>query len=266
MSVFSFTAQAVTRREARKGRCGEIWSGINVYTGRRMYRQQSCRIFQGSDACPSCRAQTVEREMANLSEAGSWLYWCLYPHSTKSLRWQADRKWMRRHGVRYRTCYQENGVRLLFAENRHPGIPDLQQIRIVDIDWDALMDKMPEGSSFIGNLRIPKAKTEGLPFVEVEVLFVKASDEVKVAAWDLAMEETYLLEPKTIEELQATLRKRMSAFKKELKGLGAQVATRRIEKIGVHIALVDWGAYNAIWTETKGRDPISDTSDYTTAV
>jgi len=173
---------------------------------------------------------------------------------------------MHRHGVRYRTCYQDNGARLLFVENRHPGIPNLQQIRVVDIDWEILMDRMPEGSSFIGNLRIPKAKTEELPLVEVEILFVKAPDEVETTAWNSAMERTCLLDPKTLEELQAMLRERIGIYKEELKNLGAHVATRRIEKIGVHIALVDWGAYNATWTEMKECDLVSITSGYATTV
>lgn len=262
MPVFDFTAEALTRREERREGCGKILTRVNVYTGRRMPWRNDCRIFQGPNACPSCRAQVIARETANLSEAGSWLYWCIYPHSTESLRWQADQKWMYRHGVRYRGCYQGNGARLLFVENRHPNIPGLQQIRIEDIDWEALMDEMPEGSSFVGNLRIPKVEAEDLPLVKCEVLFVEAARDIRAAAWEATMERTCPLDPNTIEELEAALAERIGAYKEELIRLGGKASRARIEKIRVQIALVDWSTYNAIWTQTRECDPMMVTSGY----
>lgn len=266
-NTFNFAAPARTKREERKAKCGVWNSKLNVYYGGFVSFQIHCKLYQGPNACPECRRDTIARERANASEAGSWLYWTLYAHSRSSLKWKADRMWMRRHGIRYRLCSQNGGGAFLLTEKRHPNIPSLQQIKVEDIPWDTIMDRMPEGSSFRGTLRtpeLPKENKAGYEIIWQKQVQVKAPPGVQEEAQRRAMLRTVDLDPrgKSAKELGAMMAKRIGIFEEELISLGGEIVTSRMRKIKVNLELVDWLSYSSRFTPTKERDPMLVTPSY----
>ncbi|GAH72216.1 unnamed protein product, partial [marine sediment metagenome] len=168
-----------------------------------------------------------------------------------SQEWKAARMWMRRHNVRYRWCYQGNdGIRFLLVENHHPGIPGLQQVKVQDIDWNAIMDEMPEGSSFRGSLRtlqLPKEDMSGYPLIWQRQVQVKAPPGVLSKAQAFALERSVGLDPrgKTAEELEAMIAERMGIFEEEFLRLGGEIAVSRMVRIRVNLDLIDWISYGS---------------------
>lgn len=268
MSEFSFTAPAVTKRDERKAKCGGWFTRVNAYFGDFTNLQINCGLYQGLDHCPKCRQDVVLRETANASEAGSWLYWVEYLPRVDSAEWRAACMWMRRHGIRYRWCYQgDDGIRFLLTENSHPSIPGLQQIKVEDINWNAIMDEMPEGSSFRGPLRVQQLSKEdkgGHVLIWQRQVQVKAMPGVQAEAQHLALGKTFDLDPKgkTACELGAMMAKRMEIFEEELVRLGGKVVTSRMAKIRVNLDLIDWTSYRSRPTSAKERDPTLVTAGY----
>lgn len=265
--MFDFGKPAITKREVRKARCGSWFTKVAAYFKGFINFQIYCGIYQGPNACPVCRQTAVIRETANASEAGSWLYWAYYLYSPNSLKWKADRMWMRRRGIRYRWCHQDDGTRFMLVENSHPGIPGLQQVKVQDIDWNAVMDRMPEGSSFRGPLRTTQASKEdkrGYVTIWQKQVQVKALPGVQAEAQRLAMSRTLSLIPtrRTIEELEAMTAELIGFFEEELAELGGKIVASWMVKVRVNLDLIDWLSYSPRPTLARGYDPMLVPSGY----
>lgn len=155
----------------------------------------------------------------------------------------------------------------MLVERRHPGIPNLQQIKVEDIPWDTIMDRMPEGSSFRGTLRTSQPSKEdksGWAVIWQRHIQVDASPEVQAEAWRISFAETLGLDPreKSEEELQEIVAERTDLYEDKVIDLGGGITASRWQKTRVNLELVDWLSYSSRFTPTKERDPMLVTPSY----
>jgi len=246
---FNFLDKPVTSRDTRKAQCGTVWRTINPHTGQLVTRTMACRVFQGPDSCPSCRRDRILIERQNIA-LGKKLYVYHYPSSRN---WKSDRKRLNRHNLRYRWCYQGLADdRWLVVDGLDSSIPDAVLTNPSDINIDEIMNRIPSGSGFYGTLRVPTAPKEKLPTISRQLYLVKASPQVKVAAWKLAMMETINARPETLDEIQIAVIKRQASYKKHLIALGGKVTETRTRQVGVHLAAINWSKNNLKWTQKSG--------------
>lgn len=245
------------RKTERRDHCGGWFNRhFDPETGRLVRKPYYCDLWRDK-FCPECFNKRVDylrgraqRAVLDVWEDGE-RHLRLVKIENKREANKLARKLSKDDYLRLPTT--DGDVFLMDDENN--DAPEVDYKMVTDLDWERLAST-PEKRNVSGNL----GKSE--PLNEDEKVKVKSiiihSDttaEQERQALAQAAEETADLEPKTLEEAEEALEKRMEAFVDALMQAGGSILASRVISVQCRISRISWLRYTEKMT-------IEDVPDY----